>query len=206
MILDKPWFILFFSPRCSHCIHFKPMFKEFHTMYHKELNMGSVDCTDSKSRSLCKLFKVGAYPTLLYYTNDQLEGPAKVYKFAETRSIDTLEKFAIKGGFKDSNWLLVPEDQDAKDKAPLIDFGGIQESIIEPLQEFGNAVIEPLVEVNKVIEEPFSGKKTFWEIVGTDVRRFILIGIVAVPLIVLIFCILGFNKKAKPLKRKTKPR
>ena len=160
---------------------------------------------DAKSKPLCKLYKIGAYPTLLYYTNDLNDGPAKVYKFAETRSMETLEKFAIRGGYADSNWVVVPEDQDAKDRTPLIDLSGVQEAIIEPLEEIGQAVIEPLYEVKQVLEEPFSGKKSFWEIVGTDLRRLMIIGIVAIPLIILIVCILGFNKKSKPLKRRTIP-
>ena len=153
---------------------------------------------------MCKLFKVGSYPTLNYFTDDllQLDGPAKFYRFADNRNMATLEKFTLDNGYLDANWKHVPEDDEAKERTPIINFSAISEELVEDLKEIGQAFIEPVYEVEKVLAEPFSGKKSFWEVIGTDVRRLIIIGLCVVPIALLLLCIIGFNKKAKPIKKR----
>ena len=73
------------------------------------------------------------------------------------------------------------------------------------MKEIGQAFIEPVYEIEKVLAEPFSGKKTFWEVIGTDVRRLCIIGLCVIPIALLLLCIMGFNKKAKPVKRRIDP-
>ena len=70
LILDKPWFILYFSPKCGYCNEFKPTWEEFHAKNKDKLNIASVDCTVDKSALLCMEYSVMAYPTLKYIPVD----------------------------------------------------------------------------------------------------------------------------------------
>ena len=71
LILDKPWFILFFSPKCSFCNDFKPTWEEFHAKNKGEINIGSIDCTSEKSQLLCMEYNIMGYPTLKYIPIDK---------------------------------------------------------------------------------------------------------------------------------------
>ena len=102
LILDKPWFILFFSPGCPHCVHFKPDWKEFHGLHKDEINIASVDCQSPAGRTVCGLFFISGYPSLKYFP---VPGPetdyyTNVYSFKGSREISNLEKFALKEGYK----------------------------------------------------------------------------------------------------------
>ena len=48
LILDKAWLIMFFAPKCHNCATFKPIFNEFHRLHKTELNVGAVNCEESK--------------------------------------------------------------------------------------------------------------------------------------------------------------
>ena len=117
-------------------------------MHKSEINLGSVDCYNPVTRALCKTFKVGGYPTLDYFTDDllNLEGPAKYYTFAETRTMEIIEKFALERGYMNSNWKHVPEDKDAQERTPKLEFNTKKEAIDESLEEdiIKEAIIEPL--------------------------------------------------------------
>ena len=94
MILDKAWFLLFFSPTCGHCKKFRPIYDEFFYLHKGEINIGSIDCKDEKSGPLCLLYEVRSYPSLKVIAKDE-SGHTKVYTFSESKKLKALEKFAL---------------------------------------------------------------------------------------------------------------
>ena len=98
LILDRPWFILFFSPKCIHCTNFKPTWEEFHEKYKGEINIASIDCVDEASAVLCIEYNILAYPTLKYIPTEDKENPV-MYQYSMPRTIESLEKFSLEGQF-----------------------------------------------------------------------------------------------------------
>ena len=103
---------MFFSPKCPHCVKFKPTFNEFQRLYQAEVNVGSVNCL--KNKELCVLYGVKSYPTLQYFSAED----SKVYTFSDSRKMDLLEKFALQEGYKKANWKLIPVSDN---KIPAMD-------------------------------------------------------------------------------------
>ena len=94
LMLDKPWYILFFSPNCPHCVHFKPTWNEFHNLHKSEINVGSVDCKNA-GRPLCTLYGIRSYPTINYFPVDGAE-LSTFYTFnGHDRLLSTLEEFSL---------------------------------------------------------------------------------------------------------------
>mmetsp|Transcript_10564 Transcript_10564/g.7445 ORF Transcript_10564/g.7445 Transcript_10564/m.7445 type:complete len:141 (-) Transcript_10564:80-502(-) len=85
-VIDKPWFVKFYAPWCGHCKQLAPIWEEFSNTHGQELNVGHVDCTENKA--LCKEFEVKGYPTLLYFSGDQMT------KFKGKRNLESLTEFA----------------------------------------------------------------------------------------------------------------
>ena len=60
------------------------------------MNVATVDCTSAEGSPLCELFGIRAFPTLMYLPPNN-----KVYhKFPGNRDMASLEKFALKDGWK----------------------------------------------------------------------------------------------------------
>ena len=70
-ILDKPWFLYFFSPTCGYSRAFNPTWEEFHAKHKGEVNIASIDCTADASKLLCMEYNIMAYPTLKYIPVDR---------------------------------------------------------------------------------------------------------------------------------------
>jgi Thioredoxin len=66
-----------------------------------ELNVAKVDCTEELAKPLCTLFEVRGYPTLFFLPIDT-ENNGKYVKFEDRRTLETLEKFALNGGYLNS--------------------------------------------------------------------------------------------------------
>ena len=45
LILDRPWFLLFYAPWCGFSQKFMPIWKDFHTKNKEMINIGSIDCS-----------------------------------------------------------------------------------------------------------------------------------------------------------------
>jgi len=89
-LYGKESLVLFFSPSCGHCIHFKPTWAEFAKQYNGSVVLGDVDCI--KESNLMSEFEIDAFPVLLY-----LKGFNK-YKFTGERTVDRLNEF-VNGGY-----------------------------------------------------------------------------------------------------------
>ena len=109
LILNKPWFLIFYSPKCPHCVKFKPTWNEFHNMHKDEVNVGSVDCKNGEGRPLCSLYDVNSYPSLKYISLSD-DGTSKVYTYSDTRNQVMLEKFALQDGYTQANWKEIPHE------------------------------------------------------------------------------------------------
>ena len=122
LILDKPWFILFYSPKCPHCKKFKPTWTDFHFYHQDEVNVGSIDCLANKK--LCHdLYGVEAFPTLRYFPVEETEGQKVSYLFpqGEGRDFDVLEIFSIDGEYEEQEWSLLPREEDLMRRLAKLD-------------------------------------------------------------------------------------
>ena len=45
LILDRPWFLLFYAPWCGFSQKFMPIWKDFHSKNKELVNIGSIDCS-----------------------------------------------------------------------------------------------------------------------------------------------------------------
>ena len=57
-----------------------------------------MDCSDDDTRPVCKQFKVGGYPTIIYFGTDN-----RWYAFEQNRKIDLMAKFVFEEGYKNVN-------------------------------------------------------------------------------------------------------
>ena len=64
LILERPWFILFYAPWCDYCKQFLPTWKEFHERNRDSINIASIDCSRPNNKVLCMEYNIMAYPTL----------------------------------------------------------------------------------------------------------------------------------------------
>ena len=112
LILDKPWFILLYSPKCPHCMKFKPTWSDFHFYHQDEINIGSIDC--SANKQLCQLFDLDVFPTLRYFPIEETEGQKVSYLYPknEKREFDNLEIFSLEGEYEYHEWSLLPREKD----------------------------------------------------------------------------------------------
>ena len=102
----KPWFIKFYAPWCGHCQRLAPTWSEFNRMHQDDINVGLVDCTTEEGQPLCSRMEVRGYPTILFFPGkgDVAEGERpQAYKFQGPRNLESLEDFALKGGWKLAN-------------------------------------------------------------------------------------------------------
>ena len=100
----KSAFVKFFAPWCGHCQRLAPTWDEFYRLHHDEVNVAKVDCTDAKGQPLCSEMEVRGYPTLLFFPGkkDFAEGEApvaKAVKYSGMRTRESLEEFALQGGW-----------------------------------------------------------------------------------------------------------
>ena len=45
LILERPWFLLFYAPWCGFSQKFTPIWKDFHSKNKELVNIGSIDCS-----------------------------------------------------------------------------------------------------------------------------------------------------------------
>jgi len=82
--------VLFFSPYCGHCIHFKPAWVDFAKEVLGTIGVGDVDCT--KEHFLEGQFSIRGYPTVFLLKD------GNKYEFHGERSVQGLKDF-IKDGY-----------------------------------------------------------------------------------------------------------
>ncbi|EZA59003.1 DnaJ-like protein subfamily C member [Ooceraea biroi] len=69
---DSSWFVNFYSPRCSHCHHSAPTWKEVAKLLDGVVKIASFNC--EYDRHFCHQVGVRAYPTQLYYKKNSQHG------------------------------------------------------------------------------------------------------------------------------------
>lgn len=89
--LDTPWLVVFHSPKCSHCVNFKPSLATIAAAGpSKGFSVGEVNCQAEKG--LCELMRVGSLPTLLLLKDNS------TYTYQGRRTVGGVLGF-IEGGF-----------------------------------------------------------------------------------------------------------
>ncbi len=93
------WLIEFYTPSCSHCVNFAPVYENIARTLHSSKTEGNVhvarvDCSEEKA--LMTRFGVRAFPSFF------LVSGWDVYEFKGNRGATTLAEFA-KGGYKKFN-------------------------------------------------------------------------------------------------------
>ena len=74
--------VKFFSPHCPHCKKMAPTYSEFAIKMqndYKNVHVAEVDC--SMYRDVCGYYKIGGYPTILFFKNG-----VQTDKFTEKRT------------------------------------------------------------------------------------------------------------------------
>ncbi|CEM25460.1 unnamed protein product [Vitrella brassicaformis CCMP3155] len=87
---NKPYFVKFFAPWCSHCQKLAPIWDQLAEEVHRErldFSVGEVDC--DKYREICEDYHVEGYPTLIL----AVDGDRYVYD--EEREATALKKWAV---------------------------------------------------------------------------------------------------------------
>lgn len=84
-------FIKFYAPWCGHCQKLAPTWEQLAKTleFETDVSIGKVDCT--QYRSVCNIFEVKGYPTLLWIENGK-----KVDKYQGDRSHDDLKQYVNK--------------------------------------------------------------------------------------------------------------
>uniref|UniRef100_A0A3P8UDI8 DnaJ homolog subfamily C member 10 n=1 Tax=Cynoglossus semilaevis TaxID=244447 RepID=A0A3P8UDI8_CYNSE len=82
------WFINFYFPRCSHCHHLAPTWREFAKEMDGVIRIGAVNCGDNNH--LCRRKGISSYPSLFIFRAGQ-----KPEKFTGERSKEELIRFAM---------------------------------------------------------------------------------------------------------------
>ena len=91
-ISDKPWFVKFYAPWCTHCQALAPVWDLLRKEVSDKVNVVRVDCTDGKeNQELCRQFNIKGFPTLLLLADD------KYHKYKGQRDISSLKLFAQEG-------------------------------------------------------------------------------------------------------------
>ena len=93
------WLIEFYTPSCSHCVNFAPVYENIARTLHSSKTEGNihvarVNCSEEKA--LMTRFGVRAFPSFFLVTG------LDVYEFKGNRGATTLVEFA-KGGYKKFN-------------------------------------------------------------------------------------------------------
>ncbi|PVU99281.1 hypothetical protein BB559_000320 [Furculomyces boomerangus] len=84
----KPYFIKFFSPRCSHCITLAPTWLKLSEKTGKDIGIGEVNCI--KHYNFCNSKKISGYPTLQLFDGTQMK------QYSGNRSLESLADFALR--------------------------------------------------------------------------------------------------------------
>ncbi|OMJ15604.1 Thioredoxin domain-containing protein 5 [Smittium culicis] len=84
------WLIKYYSPKCSHCIAFAPVWTEFTDIMAKKTNpsglfYGQVDCLEFSD--LCTKNEIDGYPTVNFYTDGKLVKEIADLKSGEIKKI-----------------------------------------------------------------------------------------------------------------------
>ncbi len=126
-----------------------PTWTDLYESHLGELNVGHVDCTSDLGKSLCQLYEIRGYPTLLYFSPDPAHNDS-FFKYQGPRSIDALEKFALTSEWKKADKQDLPQYLEgvayyqrqveifAQDLAREIDYGyesfGLKDSLPSPVR------------------------------------------------------------------------
>jgi thiol-disulfide isomerase/thioredoxin len=68
---DRDGFIVFYSPKCPHCIRFAPTLKELANKLSKVLSIGTVNCENvvKSNHVLADLYDISYLPQIKYYNH-----------------------------------------------------------------------------------------------------------------------------------------
>ena len=101
LILERPWFILFYAPWCDYCKQFLPTWKEFHEKHRDSINIASIDCSKPNNKVLCMEYNIMAYPTLrlIPYEFPFDKTQPVMHGFNDHRTIEAMEEFALHDGY-----------------------------------------------------------------------------------------------------------
>ncbi|KRZ10329.1 DnaJ -like protein subfamily C member 10, partial [Trichinella zimbabwensis] len=76
---DEPWLISFFSPRCSYCHYFHPIFRAVAAELVHRVNAGTVDC--ALYREFCHSLRIIGVPAVRLYSGEQASDEVAQSKF-----------------------------------------------------------------------------------------------------------------------------
>ena len=112
MILDRPWFLLFYAPWCGFSQKFMPIWHDFHERNKELVNIASIDCSAQDSKVLCMEYNIMGYPSMRFIPFelplDRLR--PVMYSFQKDRTVEELENFAFNGGYMDAPWTELPNE------------------------------------------------------------------------------------------------
>ncbi|KAL0083465.1 thioredoxin-like protein [Phycomyces blakesleeanus] len=85
---DRPWFVKFYAPWCSHCQRLAPTWVQMAKDLKGQVDVGEVNCNDH--RDLCTKYGVSGFPTLKMFAQGE------IHNYMEDRSLSSLVRFAKK--------------------------------------------------------------------------------------------------------------
>jgi len=98
-VLKSPenWFLKFHAPWCGHCKTLAPVWEQVATKLEGIISFGSIDCEDSRNKSLCQIHGVEGYPTLKFWktlrnTGDKTTVPVS---YNGERNVNALMNYAL---------------------------------------------------------------------------------------------------------------
>jgi len=118
---SNPWFIKFYHPQCSHCIHLAPVWELLVDELVGKVNVAGVNCVEETG--LKERFKIRGFPTLLLIDGD------KRYDYSGDRSLPSLKEFALIS-YKTKESKAVPQYGENTDSSDGSEFGTDQMLIV----------------------------------------------------------------------------
>ena len=94
----EPWFVLFHVPWCLFCQDILEDWEKFYSyrFIHTTLNLGKIDCTDNEAKPLCVQYEIGAYPTILYFAEDN-----RWYEYLPNQKLDDIPEWIMDKSYLD---------------------------------------------------------------------------------------------------------
>ena len=95
----------------GHVRELAPTWEELYRENNENLNVGTVDCTTTYGKLLCKNYEVKGFPALLYFPGASSDSAAKYARFRGLRNKEDLVDFALNGGWQSADTMLIPKNE-----------------------------------------------------------------------------------------------